>query len=74
MKVGDLVQCRGGTEELFWYRDGVGVVTSIIPNTWGNWTGSAPSHIIKVIWTDGMETTISTRWLEVINVELKSSM
>ena len=67
MKVGDLVKCRDGTEELFWYRSGVGIITSVIQNTWGDWVAPAPTYIIKVTWTDGMETTISTRWLEVID-------
>ena len=67
MRVGDLVKCRYGTGDAFWYRDGVGIIINVIQNTWHGWEGPSPTHIIKVLWTDGEETTISTRWLEVIS-------
>ena len=67
MKIGDLIQCRKGTEKEFWHKAGVGVVTKIVPHTWEKWEGPVPLFVVKVLWWDGIESTISTKWVEKIN-------
>lgn len=67
MKIGDLVRCSHGTEKNFWFTEGIGVIVRVTDNTWAQWEGSTSKAIVNVLWASGKESTISTRWLEVIS-------
>ena len=70
MKVGDLVRCKRGTEDCIWWQPELGLVVSLSPNNWGDAVlGSTHTYIVTVLWASGKELAVSTRWLEVVNVE-----